>query len=160
MIPLLASVLIASGLIAHLVRAGFRDADSDDEVRVQVRTVATGQATGGWIEATISNPGGDTALAGLTLRRTRPAWWVTPAVARRTGGRRTRIALADQMIGVVEPGGRTRLWMWADGSLRHLRLVVTVGTPGRLRLHRIPLPAPVPVSVVPQKVARQCSEQK
>jgi hypothetical protein len=147
MVLVVTIVLIAMAavvaFVAVLVREGFRNGDLGDDVRVGTRTVAAldAGATGKWVEVTVTNPSAATALLALALRRPRfPR--LSPAVERRTGGRRVRLSLADQVLGTVPPGEDRRFWVWAEGDHRRLRLEAAVGTPGRLRLHRVPLARP------------------
>ena len=141
LVSVLAGTVAAVAIIAGLVHVGFRDGDRPQDARVQAEVVpAAGRndGAGTWIEATVINPAPATALVALALRRSRFIW--TGAVSeRRTGGRRVRLALADQVIGAVPAQESGRFWLWAEGELHRLRLVVAVGTPGRLRLHRIPI---------------------
>jgi hypothetical protein len=141
LIAVLAGISVATALIAVLVREGFRNGDvaSDARVRARVPADADPLPAGGWVEVTITNPLPATALVGLALRRPRFAR-LSGDYERRTGRRRVRLTLADQVLGTVAPEATALFWLWADDDHRRLRLLVAIGTPGRLRLHRLPLP--------------------
>lgn len=143
LISVLAGAAAVAGLIAVLIREGFRHGDLPVDVRVRARTLPAADpgAGGRWVQVTVSNPAAAIALVALGLRRGRRGWPATPA--RRTGGRRTRLGLGERSVGAVPAGQDADFHLWAEGELRRLRLMVAVGTPGRLRLHRLPLPAPV-----------------
>jgi hypothetical protein len=141
---LLTLLLAGTGAVAVcigvLVREGFRHGDVGGDVRVRALTLPPSEpGAGRWVEVTLTNPSTGTALAALSLRRARPAW-LRAAPQRHTGGRRTRLRLAERIVGAVSPGESAAFHVWAEGDLRSLRLLVAIGTPGRLRLHRLPLP--------------------
>lgn len=144
-ISVLAGTAAVAVWIGVLVCEGFRHADVPCDVRVRVRTLpAEGPgAAGRWVEVTLANPSTGTALVALGLRRARPAWMgVTPR--RCTARRRAQLSLGERMVGAVPAGESARFHVWAEGELRSLRLLAAVGTLGRLRLHRLPLPQPSP----------------
>ncbi|HWE14501.1 MAG TPA: hypothetical protein VG365_13355 [Solirubrobacteraceae bacterium] len=138
---IVAGISAAVALIGVLVRQGFRDGDvrCDARVRARVLAAANPPVPAGWVEVTITNPSSATALVALALRPVRFAR-MSSVVQRRTGGRRVRLTLSDKVLGAVAPEQADRFWLWADADPRRLRLHVAVGTPGRLRLHRLPLP--------------------
>ncbi len=151
----LAAAAAAAVVIVLLVGEGFRNGDREHDVRVRARTLApagpgaTGAsaparpgATGRWVEVTLTNPSAATALVAVSLRRAHPGWGTT--TRRHTPRRPQRLSLGEQMLGTVPPGQTTALHVWAEGDLRRLRLLVAVGSSGRLRLHRLPLPGPLP----------------
>ncbi len=140
----LAGTVAAVAFIAVLVREGFRHGDRPGDPRVRSRTLAAaGPGTAGrWLEVTITNPSAATALVALSVRRSRFRW-TGAETRRRTAGRRARLSLGERVLGVVSAGESSEFHLWAEGDHRRLRLLVAVGTPGRLRLHRIPLPEPV-----------------
>ncbi len=112
---------------------------------MRARTLAAARpgAAGRWLEVTITNPSPATALVALGLRRSRFPW-AGADTRRRTAGRRARLSLGERVLGTVSFGESGEFHLWAEGDLRRLRLLVAVGTPGRLRLHRIPLPQAAP----------------
>lgn len=145
LILIVIALLAVFPVIAVLVRNGFRHGDlqSDLGVSARVQTVAgrPGQALrpGGWVAVTISNPAPGTALVGLQITRARRGERLMPVADRRTGGRRSRVSVTDQVVGAVPGGAQERFWLWADSDPRRLCLLAAVGTEGRLRLHRLPL---------------------
>lgn len=139
------ALLATSSVIAVLVRKGFRHGDLQSDLGVAARLQPVdapgGEAhrDGGWVAVSISNPAPGIALVGLELRRARRAQRLMPIADRRTGGRRSRLSLTDQVMGAVAGGAQEHFWLWADEDPRRLCLLAAVGTEGRLRLHRIPL---------------------
>jgi hypothetical protein len=140
-----AATALAAVFIAVLVREGFRHGDVAGDARVRARTLAPAEAgaAGRWLEVTITNPSTAIALTAVRLRRSRVAW-VEATPRRRTAGRRVRLTLREWLLGAVPAQDSAVFHLWAEGDLRRLRLLVAVGTPGRLRLHRLPVPKPLP----------------
>jgi hypothetical protein len=145
LISLIAGTASVAVAIAVLVREGFRHGDVAGDVRVRARTLAPAVpgAAGRWVEVTLSNPSTGIALAALSLQRARLAR-LGATTQRRTAGRRTRLGLGERILGAVPARKSAQFHLWAEGDVRSLRLLVAVGTPGRMRLHRLPLPGPVP----------------
>jgi hypothetical protein len=147
-VVLLSALAVIAALVAFgamLLRAGFRHGDVAGDVRVRVRTGALARpgAPGRWVQVTLTNPSQATALVALGVRRARWSWLgATPQ--RHTAGPRTRLSLGERIIGAVPAGEGADFHLWAEGDLRRVRLLVAVGTPGRLRLHRLLAPAPLP----------------
>jgi hypothetical protein len=151
---MLVAIVVAVVLVAELVARGFRDGDLASDVLVRAHTSSPGgpQCRGGWVQVTIANPSPSTALAALTLRRSGRLSRLSPAIGRRTMDRRIRLSLRDQLLGAVRPETAETFWLWADDDPRRVTVEVAVGTPGRLRLHRLPgarlEPAAAPADVV------------
>jgi hypothetical protein len=145
----LAIVLATAGMVgvwlAVLVREGFRQGDRPGDARVWARALAASGpgAPGRWVEVTIDNPSASTALVALSVERARRAWLGATA-QRHTARRRARLSLGERSVGAVPARASGEFCLWAEGDPRRLRLVVAVGTSGRLRLHRLPLPPPPP----------------
>jgi hypothetical protein len=142
LISLLASAA-AVGLLAELIRRGFRDGDRADDPIVEAHSLpAHPDAPGTWVEAVIENRSPAVALVGLTLRASRrPRWWPRSAVARRGGVRRPRARISEQTVGAISAGETARFWLWAAGG-GSLVVHAAIGTPRRLRLHRLSLSIP------------------
>lgn len=135
-----AALLVASAVIARLVRDGLRHGDLESDVRVSAALQPVpGMSNGGWVAVTLTNPAPATALVGLELRHARPGERLMPVAGRSTGGPRTRLSVTDQVVGAVPGEVQERFWLWADRDPRRLCLLAAVGTEGRLRLHRLPL---------------------
>jgi hypothetical protein len=143
LLSLLLAFAVVPAFAAVLVGQGFRHGDIAGDPRVRARAPAPAQpgAAGRWLEVTVTNPSPDIALVAVGLGRQRIRWPETTA-QRRTAGRRTRLSLRDRILGAVPAADSAEFHVWAEGDLRRLRLLVAVGTPGRLRLHRLPLPEP------------------
>ena len=138
--------LVSALTIAELVRRGLADGDRhfDAVVQAWLTTSEGAQIRGRWTQAVVTNPSASTALIALSVRRARWGDWAAASVERGAAGRRFRLRLAEQTVGAVPAGERREFWLWAEGDARRLQLVAAVGTPGRLRLHRIPLRVAVP----------------
>ena len=141
----LAGTVAAAAFIGALVRQGFRHGDVAGDAHVRARALECLEpGTGGrWLEVTIATPSAATALVALGLGRTRLSRLGSTAT-RHTAGRRARLSLGERMVGAVPGGESAEFHVWAEGDLRRLTLLVSVGTPGRLRLHRLPMPGPLP----------------
>jgi hypothetical protein len=138
---LLGIALVSALTIAELIRRGLADGDCHSDAVVQARLTApeVADTRGRWTQAVVTNPSASTALIALSVRRARWGDLAAATVQRGAAGRRFRLRLAEQSMGAVPAGERREFWLWADGDARRLQLVAAVGTPGRLRLHRIPL---------------------
>jgi hypothetical protein len=145
LISTLAAIVLAVVFSAVLVREGFRHGDVAGDARVRARTLAQAEpgAAGRWLEVTITNPSAAIALTAVRLRRSRVSW-VEATPQRRTAGRWAGLSVREWMLGAVPARGSAVFHLWAEGDIRRLRLLVAVGTPGRLRLHRLPVPKPRP----------------
>lgn len=140
LISLLASVAVAA-LLAELVRRGFRDGDLTSDPTVEVHSLAADpEGEGTWVEVSIDNRSPAVALVGLRLHGLRrPRWWPSPAVARRGGSHRPHVAISELTVGAIAAGETGRFWLWADGRGRPA-LEARIGTPNRLRRHRLSVP--------------------
>jgi hypothetical protein len=149
------AVALATVLIAWLIRRGFRDGDIESDVAVRARALVPARphvgsgvpgqgrtGAGAWIEVTVTNPSQAIALVGLSLRRSRVPELLASGPGRRGPGPRTRLRLADQVLGTVCADEAERFWLWADPDRRRLMVHAAVGTPGRLRLHRVAVQHP------------------
>lgn len=153
LVIVLTGTAVLAVALGALVRDGFRHGDRSSDARVRARVWTGGAAApgasggsaglvaaaGDWVEVTIANDGPDTALVALRLGRARLPAALAGPVARRTAGRRHRLNVAEQVVGAVAAGESAAFWLWADGGHRGRRALVSVGTSGRLRLHRIML---------------------
>jgi hypothetical protein len=132
------------GLLGYLISRGFRDGDEPSDVTVRAHSAFASSGGLRVLDVEIHNPAASTALVALALR---PAWCplrTSATVARRTVGRRLGLVLADQTVGAVIGGDTASFRLRAESPRRPLRLEVVVGTPGRLRLHRIRVPGGTP----------------
>jgi hypothetical protein len=138
---LFGAALVSALAIAELIRRGLADGDCDSDAVVQARlaTSESADTRGRWTQAVVTNPSASTALIALSVRRARWRDLAAATVERGAAGRRFRLRLAEQLVGAVPAGERREFWLWAEGDARRLQLVAAVGTPGRLRWHRIPL---------------------
>ena len=143
--PLLLTTTVATVcFLAYLIRRGLADGDVPGDATVRISELVPGwHPIDGWVEVEVDNPGADTALVGLALRRRAP-WpqWARGPVARRTLGPRFRVDLGrTQALGAVPAGDSQRFALTLGHAARAERtqLVALVGLPGRLRLHRIDL---------------------
>ena len=140
---LVGATLVSALAIAELIRRGLSDGDCQSDAVVQVRlaTSESPDARGRWTQAVVTNLSTSTALVALSVRRGRWRDSAAASVERGAASRRFRLQLAEQIVGAVPAGERRAFWLWAEGDARRLQLVTAVGTPGRLRLHRVPLRA-------------------
>jgi hypothetical protein len=138
---LFGAALVSALAIAELIRRGLADGDCDSDpvVHAQLARSESADTRGRWTQAVVTNPSASTALIALSVRRARWRDLAAATAERGAAGRRFRVRLAEQTVGAVPAGERREFWLWAEGDARRLQLVAAVGTPGRLRLHRIPL---------------------
>lgn len=135
------AVVIGFGLL--MIGAGVRNGDqpSDPAVSITVAERST-ESHALTVEVTVRNPGEQVALVGVGLRRSLAPPGLATAErrkARTRSGRRAVGGLGSQ-VGVVAPDRTARFHICAEPVRAPGRVVVVVGTPGRLRLHSLPLP--------------------
>lgn len=132
------STIAAAALIGELIRRGLRDGDRPGDVRVTLTSVVTpARANGAWAEIDIDNPGEQIALVGITTDRV----LLGGASARTAAPPRSTRQLGPQQVGAVRPGACERFRIWVQPANRRATVIVIVGTPGRLRRHRLRLNA-------------------
>lgn len=130
--------LVTFGFFGYLIHRGFRDGDQPGDV--SVRVVSVRRSAGGdgcWIEVALENPGPSVALVAARPRFSGPLGYGNAGTLRRAGSRRTLGRVSEQMVGVLAPGDDSSLWVWSERAAGRSAVEVSVGTPGRLRYHRI-----------------------
>jgi hypothetical protein len=118
---------------------GFRNGDYPSDARVSVRRLELPAGAGGIrAEVTIANLNPEDALVGISLERHQTRHLVTGRAGRSTAIRLVATA-ADDVVGVVASNSTNRFRIWSDRADFADHVLIRVGTPGRLRLHRLPL---------------------
>jgi len=145
----LAAIALVVGFGVLMLRAGLRNGDLPSDPAVSI-TVAERSADihALTVEVTVRNPGEQVALVGVGLRRSfAPPGLAAPERrnARTRSGHRAVVGFGSQ-IGVVPPDGTARFQICAEPVRADCRVVVVVGTPGRLRFHSFPVPRPARLS--------------
>jgi len=119
---------------------GFRNGDYSSDARVSVRRLDLPPgASGIRAEVTIANLNPKDALVGISLERRQTRHLIAGRAGRSTAIRLVATA-ADDVVGVVASYSTDRFRIWGDGVDVADHVLIRVGTPGRLRLHRLPLP--------------------
>lgn len=134
--------------IGYLIWRGFRDGDQASDPQLRVLGVSGDlHGLGTWVDVELENDGPSTALVAVGLRRRRRWLRASREVSRRAAPRGLRLRLTDEhAVGAVSAGQTTWFRLDAPAAASGVRIVAAIGTPGRMRLHRVDVPAGAPAA--------------
>ena len=140
-ITILAGTAVTATILSRIVARGFEDGDHPEDVTVAALMIRSGgiHATGSWVEVTVTNPSGVTALLGLSLQNRSRLPGRTKQYWRGAARGADTVRLSSQHLGAVAPQGTEQFYLWADDAYTDGYLRALVGTAGRLRAHQLPL---------------------